>query len=81
MEKPPTPIKLLSKKGMIFNLVLAGLWFAFFSVILRPYVPAQTETYQVIIAIFTSACLTGVFWMAISMFSVVLADQKNRAND
>ncbi len=73
--------KLVSPKGQVLNLLLTAIWFAFFAFILRPYVPSQSETYQWAIAIFTSFCLTGVFWLAISMFQVVMVDQMRRAND
>ncbi len=76
-----TPKKLISKKGMAIDLVVTVLWFAFFSVALRPYVPAQTETFRAVIAVITAASITGVFYLAINMFRVVRVDQKNRAND
>ena len=81
MDKATGKGKLVSRKGLIIDLVLAAIWFVFFAFILRPYVPAQSETTQIAIAIFTSACLTGVFWLALSMFRVVRVDQMQRAND
>ncbi len=73
--------KLVSRTGLIIDLVLAAIWFVFFAYILRPYVPDPSETIQLVIAIVTSSCLTGVFWLALSMFRVVRVDQKQRAND
>ena len=73
--------KLVSRKGLVFDLVITVIWFVFFAVILQPYVPAQTELYRTVFAIFTSACLTGVFWLAINMFRVVRVDQTRRNND
>ncbi len=79
VDKPEE--KLISRKGLLFDLVITAIWFATLSVILRPYVPAQTEIYRVVIAIITASCLTGVFWLAISMFRVVRVDQSRRNND
>ncbi len=81
MDKDKATEKLVSRKGLIIDLVLAAMWFVFFAFILRPHVPAQSETYQIVIAIFTSSCLTGVFWIALSMFRVVRVDYMRRAND
>lgn len=70
--------KLVSKRGMFIDLILSGAWFAFFSVALRDYVPSYTEPYVTFFALSTAGCLTGIFWLVISMFRVVLADERIR---
>lgn len=70
--------KLVTRKGLIIDVILTGVWFAYFTYFLRDYVPAQTETYRLIFAAFTSSCLSGVFWLTISMFRMVQADQRLR---
>lgn len=76
MEKPTE--ELVSKRGIVIDLILSGAWFAFFSLALRNYVPSYTEPYVTFFALSTAGCLTGIFWLAISMFRVVLADERSR---
>lgn len=70
--------RLVSKRGMVIDLILSGAWFAFFSVALKDYVPSYTEPYVTFFALSTAGCLTGIFWLVISMFRVVLADERIR---
>jgi len=78
MDNPDKP--LISRRRAAFNLVLTILWFAFFSWALRGFVPARTEPNITIFAVLTASCLTGVFWLALNMFSTVLVDQRRRRN-
>lgn len=76
MEEPAE--KLVSKRGVVIDLILSGAWFAFFSVALRDYVPSYTEPYVTFFALSTAGCLTGIFWLVISMFRVVRTDERIR---
>jgi len=73
--------KLVSTKGAVVDLILTIAVFIFFTFVVRPYVPAQTEFYRVLFSLYTAACLAGVFWMAISMFRVVRVDYFRRSRE
>lgn len=75
--------KLVTPGGAIVDIVLSLLWFSFFTVALRWYVPVQVtgdhyELYRWGFAAFTAACMTGVFWIAVGMFRVVRVDYQHR---
>lgn len=73
--------KLISRKGAIVDLVLSGVWFAFFAVALRDYVPSYKEPFVTFFAVSTAGCMTGIFWLVISMFRVVLVDQERKERE
>ncbi len=73
--------KLISRKGALVDLVLSGLWFAFFAVALRDYVPSYQEPFVTFFAVSTAGCMTGIFWLAISMFRVVLVDERRKERE
>ena len=70
--------KLITKKGIVIDLIITTIVFCFLAWILRPYVPAQTEVYTNIFAIFTASCLAGLFWFVLQMFRVVFTDMQLR---
>ncbi|MFP4351566.1 MAG: hypothetical protein ACLFTU_01890 [Puniceicoccaceae bacterium] len=70
--------KFTSTSTILFDLVLTGLFFLFMTVVLRPFVPAQTPWIVWFFAGFTALPLTGVFWLASQMFRVTLTDQLRR---
>ncbi len=72
--------KLIGRGGIVVDIILTIIFFGFFTWILRPYVPAQSEVYVWFFSAFTASCLTGVFYIAVSMFRIVRVDQKNRSN-
>ncbi len=58
----------------IVNLILTGIVFVFWVIVLRDFVPARTQLVQWIFSAFTAIPLTGVFYFALNMFRVVLND-------
>lgn len=53
----------------------------FFTWFLRDFVPLnekQDPIYGWLLGGFTAACISGVFWLAANMFSVVLVDYQKR---
>jgi len=62
----------------IVNLLLTGLVYLFFTWLLRPYVPAQTELLKWALSAFASIALMIVFYFALNMFRVTLNDHNNR---
>jgi hypothetical protein len=73
--------KLTTPTGAVVDLVLTIAVFIFFSIVIRPHVPAQTEFYVIFFSLYTAFCLAGVFWMAISMFRVVRVDYSRRSRE
>ncbi|MEM0966750.1 MAG: hypothetical protein AAGJ81_11430 [Verrucomicrobiota bacterium] len=71
--------KLTSPVTILIDLALTGAFFVFMTVMLRPFVPAQTPLYVWGFAAFTALPLTGVFWLASQMFRVTLTDQLRRS--
>ena len=75
---------LFSRKVLVINLVLSLLVFLFFTWSLRDNVPLHEDQHPIyawIWAAFTAVCLSGVFWLASNMFSVVLLDERRRNKD
>jgi hypothetical protein len=71
--------KFFSKKSQLIILSLTFVWFAFFAYVLRPFVPSTQPLIVYTIAAFTACALTGVFFIAAHMFTLVLTEQ--RANN
>ena len=65
---------LISKKGLVIDLFLTILFFAYMFFVLKPHVPSEEPIAVTIVAGMTSFCMSGVFWMAASMFRVTLVD-------
>ncbi|MDA0349233.1 MAG: hypothetical protein O3C43_18160 [Verrucomicrobia bacterium] len=62
----------------IVNLLLTGLVFLFFTWLLRPHVPAQSELLKWAFSAFTSISLMIVFYFSLNMFRVTLNDHNDR---
>jgi hypothetical protein len=69
--------KLVSKSGAILDVILTVIFFVWMTGILKKHVPwvEEGETAVLVGAAACSLCLSGVFWMALSLFRVTLADQ------
>ena len=61
----------------MIGLLTLGFFVAFYF-ILKPYVPAHTALGEAIGSAYTAAVLTGVFWIASYMFTLVFADEQQR---
>jgi hypothetical protein len=69
--------KLITKHAVILDLILTVVFFVWITSILKKHVP-WTEagpTAVLLGAAYCGACLSGVFWLALSLFRVTLADQ------
>lgn len=69
-EKFTTPASLL-----IDGILVVG-FFAFMFSILRSHVPSSDPVMITLWAGLAAACMSGVFWLAIQMFRVVLRAQR-----
>ncbi len=59
----------------VIDLFVVGAFFAFMFMVLRPHVPSNETSSIVIWAGLTSACMSGVFWLACWMFRMVFRHQ------
>ncbi len=70
--------KLITKWGVVVDLTLTVIFFAWMTTVLEKHVPWGGEaspTAVLVGALLCSACLSGVLWMALNLFRVTLADQ------
>lgn len=69
--------KLVSKSGIVIDLLLSAAFFVWMTGILKKHVPwvEEGETAVLLGAAYCALCLTCVLWMALSLFRVTLADQ------
>jgi protein-S-isoprenylcysteine O-methyltransferase Ste14 len=69
--------KLITKQAVVIDLVLTVVFFVWITSILEKHVPWSEagKTAVLLGAAYCGACLAGVFWMALSLFRVTLADQ------
>lgn len=69
--------KLVTRGGALLDLALTAVFFVWMTGILRAHVPWEEagETAVLLGAAYCSLCLSGVLWMALSLFRVTLVDQ------
>jgi len=69
--------KLITKQAVIIDLVLTVVFFVWITSILKKHVPWSEagQTAVILGAGYCGLCLAGVFWMALNLFRVTLADQ------
>lgn len=69
----------ITKTTVAICLGLSAIFFACFTMILSHHVPDASETWRLIWGAYASASLTGVFFFALMMFSVLFAEgRENR---
>jgi hypothetical protein len=74
MAQPET--KYVKPFDFVIDVIVVGAFFAFMFMILRPHVPSNNPTSIFIWAGLTSACMSGVFWLACWMFRMVFRHQQ-----
>jgi protein-S-isoprenylcysteine O-methyltransferase Ste14 len=69
--------KLITKQAVVIDLVLTVVFFVWITSVLKKHVPWSEagETAVLLGAAYCGSCLAGVFWMALNLFRVTLADQ------
>lgn len=73
---PPTEPKLVTPVSLIVDAVLVGAFFAFLFFTLRSHVPSRDPVMITLWSALAASCLSGVFWLAVQMFRVVLRFQR-----
>ncbi len=71
----PAAKKTLSPVGLVVDAVLVLGFFAFIFTLLKSHVPSNDPSMITLWAGLAAACMSGVFWLAVQMFRVVLAVQ------
>lgn len=69
--------KLISPVSLVVDLVLVAAFFAFMFSLLKSHVPSNDPKMIIFWAAAASSCMSGVFWLAVQMFRVVLRAQRN----
>lgn len=67
--------KLVTPVSLVVDALLVIGFFIFMFGVLKPHVPSNDPKMITLWAALTSACMSGVFWLAIQMFRVVLRAQ------
>jgi hypothetical protein len=67
--------KLTSPASLAIDAVLVIGFFLYMYSVLAPHVPSNDKSMILLWGGLCSACMTGVFWLAIQMFRVVLRAQ------
>ena len=73
--------KFTSPVSLIVDAFLVIGFFVFIFGVLKKHVPSNDPNMVILWAALTAACMSGVFWLAVQMFRVVLRAQReaNRA--
>ena len=73
--------KLFAPVHIVLGIVLSGVFFLFFSWLLRPFTFSTEPLIMQLQASFTAIPITAVFWFAYHMFMLVLLDQRKQKRD
>jgi protein-S-isoprenylcysteine O-methyltransferase Ste14 len=68
--------KLATPASIAVDAVLVLAFFAFLFKVVAPHVPSRDPNMIRLFAGLTAACMSGVFWLCIQMFRVVLRAQR-----
>jgi hypothetical protein len=67
--------KLVTPVSLVVDAILVGAFFIFMMGMLKSHVPSNDPTMIWVWAGLASSCMSGVFWLAVQMFRVVLRGQ------
>lgn len=76
MAQPESTQKFVTPLSLLVDLVLMIAFFAYMFTVLRSHVPSTDPKMITLWAALGSSCMTGVFWLAVQMFRVVLRFQR-----
>lgn len=75
MSQPVFP-KFTSPVSLVVDAILTIAFFVFMYTVVAPHVPSNDKAMILLWGGLCSACMTGVFWLALQMFRVVLRAQR-----
>ena len=67
--------KLTSPVSLVVDVVLVGAFFLYLYSLVAPHVPSRDPKMIMLFGGLCAACMSGVFWLAVQMFRVVLKAQ------
>jgi hypothetical protein len=67
--------KLVTPVSLVVDVIVVGGFFIFIYGLLKSHVPSNDPKMIALWAALASSCMTGVFWLAVQMFRVVLRAQ------
>jgi hypothetical protein len=73
--------KLTTPVSLLVDAVLVILFSVYMYSVVSTHVPSSDPKMIVIWGLYTTSCLTGVFWLALQMFRVTLRAQREAAKD
>ena len=68
--------KLTTPVSLVIDAILVAGFFGFLFSLLKSHVPSNDPKMVFFWAFLTAGCMSGVFWLAIQMFRVVLTAQR-----
>jgi hypothetical protein len=72
----PPDQKLTSPASLAVDAVLVIAFFVFIYTLVSPHVPTNDPKMTLLWGALCAACLTGVFWLCVQMFRVILRAQR-----
>ena len=69
-------MKLTSPASLLVDAVLVVAFFLFIYTVVAPHVPSNDKSMILLWGGLCAACMSGVFWLCIQMFRVVLKAQR-----
>jgi hypothetical protein len=69
------PEKLVTPVSLVVDVIVVGAFFIFMYSLLKSHVPSNDPKMILLWGGLASSCMTGVFWLAVQMFRVVLRAQ------
>jgi hypothetical protein len=67
--------KLTSPTSLLVDAILVVAFFLYIYTVVAPHVPSNDKSMTLLWGGLTAACMSGVFWLCIQMFRVVLRGQ------
>lgn len=67
--------KLVTPVSLVVDIIVVGAFFIFMYTLLKSHVPSNDPKMVLLWGGLGSACMSGVFWLAVQMFRVVLRAQ------
>jgi uncharacterized membrane-anchored protein len=67
--------KLVTPVSLVVDAIVVGAFFIFMYSLLKSHVPSNDPKMVLLWGGLASACMSGVFWLAVQMFRVVLRAQ------
>ncbi len=73
--------KLATPASLLVDAVLVIAFSAYMYSVLSTHVPSKDPKMILIWGLYTTSCMTGVFWLALQMFRVTLRAQREAARE